>query len=421
MSYKVERRRPYGGKKRFHKHLAWAVVIIALCAAAYGAFKFKPVIIAKLDGAESLPSSKNASSVSPSSAKPSSEVKKPVSITILGAGDNLIHDSLYKQAKARTNGSGYDFAPVYEHVAEQIKSADVAVINQETVVAGNVAPLSGYPLFNSPTAVGDALVNAGFDVINHANNHILDQGEKGIKATLDYWDTKPVKVVGVYRNDEDMENIRIVEAKGIKTAHIGVTEMTNGLHLPKGSQYKIVMASDTELIERLIKKAKSMADVVVVSVHWGTENTYELTDAQKKLAQEMVDWGTDVIFGNHPHVVQKLTLLTRASDGAKCPVIFALGNFVSAQLSGKNMVSGMLTVTETKNFETGKTSYAGMTFTPVVTQYGRHCSNITIYPLSEYTDKMASEHGVRKYTPSFSKKFIQDIIDKNIPEEYQAK
>lgn len=352
------------------------------------------------------------------SSSPSSAAKD-VSITILGAGDDLIHSSIYKQANQRAGGNGYDFAPVYAHVADQVRSADVAVINQETPLAGRVLPPSNYPLFNSPTEVGDALVNIGFDVINHANNHILDKGEKGIKATLDYWDTKPVKVTGVYRNDEDLQNIRIVESKGIKTAYLGVTEMTNGLYLPKGSQYRIVYADNTDLIRQLIQKAKSMADVVVVSVHWGTEDTYTLTDKQKTLAQQMVDWGADIIFGNHPHVVQQLKVLTRPSDGAKCPVIFALGNFVSAQQSGKNVVSGFLTVTMTKSGTTGKTTYTSMKFTPLVTHYGSKYSNITIYPFSEYTDTMAAQHGVRAFTPSFSRSFVQNIIDQSIPKKYQ--
>ncbi len=352
-------------------------------------------------------------------ASPSSAAAKDVSITILGAGDDLIHGSIYKQAKQHAGGTGYDFAPVYAHVADQIKSADIAVINQETVLAGRALPVSDYPLFNSPTEVGDALVDVGFDVINHANNHILDKGEKGIKATLDYWDTKPVKVTGAYRNDEDLQNIRIIEKKGIKTAYLGFTEMTNGLYLPKGSPYRIVYTGETDEIQQLIEKAKSMADVVVVSVHWGTENTYTLTDKQKTLAQQMVDWGADIIFGNHPHVVQQLTVLTRASDGAKCPVAFALGNFVSAQQSGKNMVSGLLTVAETKSGKTGKTSYTSMKFTPIVTHYGSKYSGITIYPFSGYTDAMASQHGVRAFTPDFSRAFIQGVLDRSIPRKYQ--
>lgn len=100
-------------------------------------------------------------------------------ITILGVGDNLIHDGIYKQANRRAGGTGYDFSPVYERVAPYIQQADVAVINQETPLAGDILPLSGYPRFNSPAELGDELVKIGFDVINHANNHILDQGEQG--------------------------------------------------------------------------------------------------------------------------------------------------------------------------------------------------------------------------------------------------
>ena len=366
--------------------------------------------------ATSLPSSE-AASVS-SDDPPSQPEKKPVSITILGAGDDLIHDVIYKQANARAGGKGYNFQPVYARIAGDIKNADIAVINQETPLAGKIAPPSGYPLFNSPTQLGDELVNLGFDVINHANNHVLDQGEKGLTATLDFWAAKPsVKVVGAYRNDEDLENIRIVEAKGIKTAHIGITEMTNGLYLPKNSKYRLIYADNTAQIERLIKKAKTMADVVVVSIHWGTENTYTLTDKQKTLAQNMVDWGADIIFGNHPHVIQKLTVLTR-KDGTKCPVIFALGNLVSAQQKGDNMIRGLLTVTMTKDFNTNKTTFTDMKFKPIVTQDGKRCTNITIYPLSQYTDALASVHGVRKYTPAFSLNYIQSIINKNIPKEY---
>lgn len=409
-------------KKHFFtaRKIAAVSAIVLLCAvfaAAAAYYNGQLPIFGGEKSSSSEPAQPSSSSVPSSSSKPA---PKPVSITILGAGDDLIHSSVYNRAKKLAeDGQGFNFDPLYERVAGRIQGADVAVVNQETVIAPKVAPISGYPLFNSPTEVGDEMVKLGFDVINHANNHILDMGEKGIKATLDYWDTKPVKVVGAYRNDADLQDIRIVEAKGVKTAHIGITEMTNGLYLPKGSDYRIIYASDTELIKSLIQKAKSMADVVVVSVHWGNEDTYTLSDQQKKLAQDMVDWGADIIFGNHPHVVQKLTLLTRKSDGAKCPVMFAFGNFISGQLYGRNMVSGLLTVTMTKDFTTGKTSYSGMEFEPIVTHYESHFQNLSIYPLSEYSDELARKHSVRKRTPEFSLQYIRDIIDKNIPKEYQ--
>ena len=407
-------------------HIFSAVFLVAVCVAGLVLVLQhlnQPESRAVSSAVLSTASASHAAEVSqtaPASAAPSSApVQKPVSITILGAGDDLIHDVIYQQAKQRTGGKGYDFKPVYARIAADIKGADISVINQETVLAGKVAPLSGYPRFNSPTELGDELVDLGFDVINHANNHVLDQNQKGLAATLDYWDTKPsVKVVGAYRNSADLENIRIVEAKGIKTAHIGITEMTNGLSLPKNSEFRLIYANNTELIERLIKKAKTMADVVVISIHWGTENTETLTDKQKTLAQNMVDWGADIIFGNHPHVLQQLTVLTR-KDGTKCPVIYAFGNLVSAQQSGMNMVSGLLTVTMTKNFETNKTTFTDMKFKPIVTHYGNHSTNITIYPLSQYTDTLASAHGVRRFTPNFNLKFIHGLVDRNIPKQYQ--
>lgn len=414
-------RRSNKNRNRFILVLLFIILLTAICSAVYF-LGFKNILGIGINPKSSTSSAAASIAAKTSSAQVSSkeQVNPDTSVTILGAGDDLIHSSIYKQAANRTGGKGYDFAPVYARVANLVQKADISVVNQETVLAGKVLPVSNYPMFNSPTEVGEELVKIGFDVINHANNHILDMGVKGIKATLDFWDIKPVKVVGVYRNAADLENIRIVQSKGIKTAHIGITEMTNGLYLPTGSDYRLIYADNTQLIERLIKKAKTMADVAVISVHWGTEDTYTLTEKQKKLAQEMVDWGADIIFGNHPHVLQQLTLLTRSSDGSKCPVIFALGNFVSAQQYGRNMVSGLLTVTVTKSGKTGKTSYTGMKFTPLVTHYGSHYSNITIYPFSEYTDSLAAQHGVRAYTKDFSRSFVQNIIDRNIPKEYQS-
>lgn len=343
------------------------------------------------------------------------------SITILGVGDNLIHDGIYKQANRRAGGTGYDFSPVYERVVPYIQQADVAVINQETPLAGDILPLSGYPRFNSPAELGDELVKIGFDVINHANNHILDQGEQGLRATLDTWDKKNAAVVGAYRSDADLENIRIIEKNGIKTAHIGVTEMTNGLFLPKDSPYHILLTKETDLLKRLVQKAKSMADVVVVSVHWGTEYTHTPTQKQQELAQNLVDWGADIIFGNHAHTLQPVAMLERASDGAQCPVVYALGNFVSAQDRAMSMVGGMLQVTVEKELQSGKISITDVRFEPIVTHYGDYFRDITIYPLEQYSEALAQQHGVRQYDSSFSLSYIQNMVEQVIPEKYRSK
>lgn len=437
--------------KRYRKnsrmpHLRWSTILlrtsvagiaILLCAAA---LLLMPAA-SQIENTKQVPQMSSDQSVpevtAPSSAVQGTELEpsfvpdKPpersqvpapesASITILGVGDNLIHDGIYRQANRRTGGTSYDFSPVYEHVAPYVQKADIAVINQETPIAGKVLPLSGYPRFNSPPELGDELVQIGFDVITHANNHILDQGEQGVRATLDYWDTKDVAVVGAYRSDEDLENIRIVEKNGIKTAHIGVTEMTNGLFLPKNSPYHVLLTSETDLLKHLVEKAKSLADVVVVSVHWGEEYTHKPTKKQTELAQNLVDWGADIIFGNHAHTIQPLTVLTRISDGAQCPVVYALGNYVSAQDRAMCMVGGMLSVTVEKEFAGDQTTVTGIHFEPIVTHYGKNFSDITIYPLEQYTEALANQHGVREYDTQFSLSYIQQMVSQNIPEKYRS-
>ena len=156
-------------KRQIIFRVSVAVLLVGVCAVALGLILPRMNLSTKrvASGASSIV----ASATDLSSGPESKSVQKPVSITILGAGDDLIHDVIYQQAQKRAGGSGYDFKPVYERVADVIKSADISVINQETPLAGKIAAPSGYPRFNSPTQVGDELINLGFDVINHANNH----------------------------------------------------------------------------------------------------------------------------------------------------------------------------------------------------------------------------------------------------------
>ncbi|MEG1942974.1 MAG: CapA family protein, partial [Angelakisella sp.] len=123
------------------------------------------------------------------------------SITLLAAGDNLIHDVIYKQARARATDGKYDFIPAYSAVMPIIQAADIAVINQETILASDVAEVSSYPCFCSPTELGEQLLEIGFDVFTQANNHSYDKGSAGIRACMDFWDKHPKALsVGIYRD-----------------------------------------------------------------------------------------------------------------------------------------------------------------------------------------------------------------------------
>ncbi len=351
-----------------------------------------------------------------------SAIPEPQSIRVIGVGDDLIHTAIFSQAKKRAGGNGYDFTYAYENVKKLIDLADIASINQETVMVKEQAP-SDYPMFNSPTELGDFLVDYGFDVVNLANNHAFDQvpamGEAAVISYLDFWQTHPeVLTTGVYRNQEDCDNIRTMEKNGVTFAFLGMSELDNGLSLPKNSEALMMRTSDEEKIQQQITKANEMADVVVVNVHWGVEYDITPADSQKALARKMVDWGADIILGHHPHVIQPVEYLER-EDGTKAIVAYSLGNFISAQDTGWRMIGGALDVTVTKNFETKKTEITEARFVPLVTQYEGNCANVRNYLLSDYTDLLARSHGVRAgKTPQFSLEWVQNAVNEVIDKSF---
>lgn len=352
-------------------------------------------------------------------AKP--ELPAPQTVSLLAAGDNLIHSSLYKQAyryAAAKGVDGYDFAPLYEQVAALIEAPDIAILNQETPIAGAIAAPSTYPMFNSPVELGRHMVDIGFDVFNHANNHILDKGEKGVLATLDFWDTLPeATVVGAYRDEADRDNIRTREAKGVSFSFLGFTYGTNGLTLPEGSSVQVIRNEDEARIEAQVKAADALSDIVVVSIHWGTEDSHTITDAQRILAQKMVDWGADIILGTHPHVLQNVEFLTREADGFKALVVYSLGNFISAQSRPDNLIGGLLDFDVTKTWHEDGSATLAVTragMIPVVTQYEASYANVRVIPVASYTEELARAHGLRAKHPKFSLAYVEQVLRDNI-------
>lgn len=337
-------------------------------------------------------------------------------VRVVAVGDNLIHSSIYNQAKGRATDGTYDFDYAYQYVEDLIKPADIAILNQETPIANDLYEPSTYPLFNSPTQLGDKMVDMGFNVISHSNNHILDKGVDGMFATFDYWDTKDVLVYGAYRNEADLNNIRIKEVDGIKFAFLGFMEHTNGLRLPEGTEARLVYTSDVETMERLIEKADKMADVVVVSVHWGVETINEVTDSQKNLAKQFVEWGTDLIIGTQPHTVQTMEYLDKP-DGGKAFVTYSLGNFISAQAYNLTMVGALVDLNVRKDLDTNMIYFEEIKAIPIITHYDSGYANVRTYPYSLYTEELANSHGIR-VNGWFDMDFINKIVTENIPEEF---
>lgn len=353
-----------------------------------------------------------------SSEEPEDAVPEPATVRLMGVGDDLIHDGLYNQANKRAGGGdNYDFAYAYENVKEVLSLADISSINQETMLA-SIFPPSSYPMFNSPTQLGDALIDLGFDVINHANNHSIDKGEAGIISTLNYWQgNPPIKVTGAYRNRKDYEEVKMVERNGIKFGFVGMTELTNGLSLPADTEVILMRTADEDEIKAQIERAKAVCDVVVVNVHWGVEYTHQPNEMQKDLAKKMIDWGADIILGHHPHVIQPVEYIER-TDGTRGVVAYSLGNFISLQSEGPRMIGGLLDVVVKKDFETDETTIDSARFVPIITHYDKGYANGRNYTLEDYTEELALSHGVRAATPEFSIEYINDIVKSVIDEEF---
>ena len=159
-------------------------------------------------------------------------------VSLIAAGDNLIHKSIYNDAK--TNDNNYNFIPIYELIKPISSKYDIAYYNQETILGGKELGVSDYPVFNSPKEVGDAMIDAGFNLVSTATNHTIDRGETAILKSREYWNSKKdVLAVGSYSNNEDRDKIRIMEKNNISYSMLNYTYGTNGIKVPTGKEYLV--------------------------------------------------------------------------------------------------------------------------------------------------------------------------------------
>jgi len=264
-------------------------------------------------------------------------------VTIGAIGDILIHDVVYQDAY---NGQNYNFDPMFENMKALLEKPDILTANQESMLGGLELGLSGYPRFNSPHEVADALIHTGVDIVSTANNHTLDKGIKGIQSEAAYLQSIGLPYVGSFVDDKDQQNLRIINKNGIKICFLSYTYGTNGIPLPKGKDF-LVNLIDREKMKGEIHRARNAADIVVMSIHWGIEYQRIPTNNQKDLARFLANEGVDIIFGSHPHVLQPMEWLN-TTDGRKTFVVYSLGNFISAQNNNYKDIGGLATIDVTK-------------------------------------------------------------------------
>lgn len=313
-------------------------------------------------------------------------VKSVKVVTIAAVGDALIHENILNSGLQEDGTYCYD--RLFKNVKKYLKNFDVKIINEETMFINDPKRFGGYPDFGTPSALGDAMRKAGFNVITQATNHAYDRGQAGIRDTLNYWReySDEVLTTGVYDNQEDYDTLSIRKYNGIKIAFLNYTEVVNSGS--KRADYNIRMLKEAQVIKE-IKKAKKKADFVIVLPHWGVEYEHEPSDSQTKLARKFAEAGADAIIGCHPHVVQPMKVIT-TSDGRQVPCFYSMGNFTSNMFWFKCQLEGMAELTIKKwNGETKLTEYA---FTPLVNHMSSDDKKFTTYLLEDYTDELAKKH-----------------------------
>lgn len=335
-------------------------------------------------------------------------------ISIIMVGDILLHTPVAKSGM-QEDGS-YNFDAVFENVKDEITAADLAIVNQEVILGGEELGITGYPSFNAPYELGDALVDAGFDVVLHATNHTLDKGGKGVNNCLDFWKSNypDIAVLGINESKEDQDNnIYIYEQDGISVAILNYTYGTNGIPMPKDMPYAVNLL-DEEKVTEDIKKAEELADFTIVCPHWGTEYRLISSAEQERWTDIFLENGADLVIGTHPHVIEPIEWVS-GDNGNEMLVYYSLGNFVNwtsgtGEGVANRMVGGMAEVTICKN-ETGEAyiSYYGVE--PLVCHLNEGTNGVTTYLLSDYSQQLAEENMIIMQDSEFSLEYCENLCD----------
>lgn len=325
-------------------------------------------------------------------------VEEAVDLSISCVGDIMVHSTQYIAQYVKATDS-YSFTDNFQYVKSDIAEADLALCNLETVLAGG--RLSGYPSFNAPDSLAGDLKATGFDVAIMANNHILDQGTKGLIRTIDIIRATGLKTSGSQKSGE--KSYTLYTVNNINVGIISYTYETtgsngkrslNGNTMPADA-FPLInsfsynnMTNDLARIKASISEARlAGAEVIVCYLHWGEEYQREPNKWQKSMAKSVADMGVDVIFASHPHVLQPAEKLVNAQTGKETAVFYSMGNFISNQrtetLDNRYTEQGVIAEVNLSIMKsTGKISGLTMAVQPVwVDRYKTTKMNYAIIPL----------------------------------------
>lgn len=340
-------------------------------------------------------------------------------IRLRAVGDNLIHEKIYESGIQSDGSWRYD--GLYTHVQELISQADLAAVNQECIFVADHQNVSSYPEFGAPTEIGDALTDAGFDIVESATNHAFDKGTGAITETIRYWEENhpEVALLGIHDSQEAADTVSTVTCKGITFSLLNYTTTVNGEPYDQFPSYMIDLLRAEQVTED-VQKARENSDMIIAFLHTGEEYSREPNQEQKNFLQLLLSQGVDICICAHSHVLQNFETL-RDDQGNEMLVYYSLGNFISTQKEPECLLGGMADITITVDEATGEPSVTDSRLIPLVTHYNYDKDEYTVYPLDMYTEDLAAEHSVHQETEEvFTLESLRQSYQDVLSQEYHT-
>ncbi|WP_307242191.1 CapA family protein [Kineosporia succinea] len=297
---------------------------------------------------------------SPSPTPPAGE-----QFSLVATGDVLLHKPLWHQAKRDGTDGEWNFAPMMDDVRPYVESADVGLCHLETPLAPAEGPYTSYPSFSGPPMIADALAEVGYDVCSTASNHTFDKGGAGVDRTLDKLDEVGLKHTGSARSAAEAKRLTMLRVNGVKVAFLSYTYGFNGIAYPSGQTWRANLLDEQAILDEARRARKAGAEVVVASLHWGTEYQQTPSDDQAYLAPKLARSGQiDLLISHHAHVVEPVQKIGRTW------VVYGLGNLLADHdTPGKANAEGLLTrftfskAPGAKRFSVSKAEYVPLLMT----------------------------------------------------------
>lgn len=303
-------------------------------------------------------------------------VKQEPKLSFLAVGDIMLGRGVGMRLQ---KAGSYEMA--FEKVASLLSQGDVVFANLESPLTENTHCLDkkGKIVLKAKPEAAKALTSVGFNLLSISNNHMLDYYETGLFDTMKVLEENHISYAGGGKNLEEARKPAIIEKNGLKIGLLAYTDMAELIFA--GDPYLSFAAKADksglvprkyETIREDVIKLRDQVDLLAVSLHWGTEDSFTVSPGQIEFAHKLIDDGVDIILGHHPHQFQGMEIYKGK------PILYSMGNFLFDQNDPENMESFIISMiyTGTELTELSATPVRILDKSYVEIQTGQNAVNI---------------------------------------------